>query len=95
MADKTPFTVEVIYAMPDVQRCVTVELRPGATLRSAIERSGILLEFPQIDLQVNRVGVFGELRELDDHVDDGDRIEIYRPLRVDPKEARRRKVARS
>ena len=82
--------VEVMYARPDVQQGVVVELPRGSTLRAAIERSRIGEQFTEIDLTVNKVGVFGQLRSLDDIVQAGDRIEIYRPLRIDPKEARRK-----
>lgn len=85
--------VEVVFARPDVQEIVHVRVPRGATIRATIERSRILDRWAEIDLAVNRVGIFGSLRELGDTVQDGDRIEIYRPLQVDPKEARRRKAA--
>jgi uncharacterized protein len=69
-----------------------VDIPVGATLREAIERSGILREFPQIDLTRHKVGVFGRLRGLDEAVADGDRVEIYRPLPADPKDMRRRRA---
>ena len=61
-------------------------------MQAAIERSGILERCPGLDLSVNRVGVFGRLRRLDDVAADGDRIEIYAPLAVDAKGARRRRA---
>ncbi len=85
--------VEVVYARRDVQEITPVRVPRGATIRAAIERSRILDRWTEIDLAVNRVGIFGSLRELGDTVQDGDRVEIYRPLQVDPKEARRRKAA--
>lgn len=87
--------VEVCYARPDEQRVIRIRLEPGTTLRQAIERSGILREFPEIDLPRCGVGVFGRPRALEDAVSAGDRIEIYRPLLADPKEIRRRRAAES
>ena len=82
--------VEVMYARADVQRGIVVEVPIGSTLRAAIERSRISDEYPEIDLAVNKVGIFGQLRSLEDLVQAGDRIEIYRPLLIDPKDARRK-----
>jgi len=89
----TELTVGVIFARPDAQDIVSVRVPRGATIRAAIERSRIMDTYPEIDLAVNRVGVFGALRDLGDPVQAGDRIEIYRPLLIDPKEARRRNAA--
>lgn len=82
-------TVEVIYARPDVQEPIEVLVPKGATVRAAIERSRIGETYPEIDFAVNKVGIFGELCSLDDTVQADDRVEIYRPLLIDPKEARR------
>ena len=86
--------VEVVYALPDRQVLIGVEVGPGTTLREAIERSGMLGRFPEIDLRRNRVGSFGRLRQLDEPAQPGDRIEIYRPLPADPKEMRRKRAVR-
>ena len=85
----------MVYALPERQVVAAAEVEPGATVREAIEASGILREFPEIDLRRNRVGVFGRLRGLDEAVQPGDRIEIYRPLPADPKEMRRRRATSS
>lgn len=85
-------TVEVAWALPDRQVVVRVTVGEGATLRDAIARSGIRQQFPGIDLAAQRVGVFGKLKALDDPVEAGDRIEIYRPA-VDPKELRRKRAS--
>ncbi|MEW5710048.1 MAG: RnfH family protein [Pseudomonadota bacterium] len=85
-------TVEVIYALPAVQRLKRIAVPPGTTVQQAIERSGILQDFPEIDLTKNKVGVFGKLTRLDAPLKDRDRVEIYRPLIADPKEVRRRRV---
>ena len=86
-------TVEVVYALPDQVDATTVRLAAGATLRDAIEASGILQRHREIDLTVQKVGVFGEAAMLDARLADGDRVEIYRPLATDPKEARRHRAA--
>lgn len=83
--------IEVAYALPHKQTLITLEIEEGATIERAILCSGILNEFPDIDLTQQKVGVFGKLKALSDIVKAGDRIEIYRPLIIDPKEARRAK----
>jgi hypothetical protein len=83
-------TVEVTYALAQEQAVVQLKVEPGVTLRQAIERSGLLERYPGINLAAVRVGVFGKLRELDEPVSAGERIEIYRPLIADPRERRRR-----
>jgi len=87
------FQVEVAYARPDVQVVVSVEVAEGATIREAIERSGLLERFPEIDLEAQRVGVFGKLSKLDASVQARDRVEIYRALIADPKEVRKQRAA--
>jgi hypothetical protein len=94
-ADLRPFGVEVVYATPGAQRLIALTVTPGATVADAIEASGILREFPEIDLRVNRVGVYGQLARLGDVVQAGDRVEIYRPLQADPKEARRQRARKA
>jgi putative ubiquitin-RnfH superfamily antitoxin RatB of RatAB toxin-antitoxin module len=86
--------VEVAYALPETQVVLSTELHAGSTVQSAIEASGILEQFPEIDLARNRVGIFGSVCGLDQQLKPGDRIEIYRPLLHDPKEARRRRAAK-
>lgn len=81
--------VEVVYARPDTQELVPVLVPDGATVREVIEKSLILERFPEIDLKVNTVGIFSQPVALDRPVNAYDRVEIYRPLRVDPREARR------
>lgn len=86
-------TVEVAFALAQQQAVIQIEVEPGATLRQAIERSGILGRYPEIDLHHMRVGSYGRLRGLDDAVNAGERIEIYRPLAADPKESRRQRAS--
>ena len=85
--------VEVAYARPERQLILGVEAEPGVTVEEAIRRSGILAEFPEIDLAKQKVGVFGKAATLKTMLNDGDRVEIYRPLIADPKEARRKRAA--
>ena len=68
----------------------TLTLPIGTRLEAAIRASGLLEEFPEIDLTVNRTGVFGEFAGLDESLQGGERVEIYRALIADPKETRRR-----
>lgn len=89
----TSFIVEVAYAKPDEQLILTVACASEITVQEAIERSGILNKFPEIDLAIHKVGVFGKIATLQARVHPGDRVEIYRPLIADPKEARKRRAA--
>jgi putative ubiquitin-RnfH superfamily antitoxin RatB of RatAB toxin-antitoxin module len=70
-----------------------VEAESPLTVQQAIEDSGVLQRFPEIDLAKNKVGVFGKAAKLDALLQDGDRVEIYRPLIADPKEARKKRAA--
>jgi putative ubiquitin-RnfH superfamily antitoxin RatB of RatAB toxin-antitoxin module len=86
--------VEVAYALPHQQAVLKLDVPQGTQLGQAIERSGILGRFPEIDLTQCRVGIYGKLSSLDAVLRPGDRIEIYRPLQADPKEVRRQRAAR-
>lgn len=87
--------VEVAYAAAGgAQAVIEVGLPAGSTVQDAIRASGILARFPEIDLARQPVGVFGEPAALTRTVRDGERIEIYRPLLADPKEARRQRARR-
>lgn len=86
--------VEVAYAEPERQLILGLALQPGMTVRQAIERSGILAHFPDIDLDACKVGIFAKATTLEAEVQPGDRVEIYRPLIADPKEARKRRTAK-
>lgn len=81
--------IEVAYATLAQQRILELEVDEGCTIAEAIHHSGILTHFPEIDLAKQKVGIFSQSKKLTDKVKAGDRIEIYRPLAVDPKEARR------
>ncbi len=84
--------VEVAYAKSDIQVVLPVDVEPGCTVQAAVERSGILARFPEIDLAKNRFGVFGKAVKADQPLREKDRVEIYRPLIADPKEVRRQRA---
>lgn len=82
--------VGVAYAMPGRQAWLTLDVAEGSTVGEVIAASGILAMFPEIDLATQKVGVFSKLSSLDAVVEEGARIEIYRPITADPKTVRRR-----
>jgi uncharacterized protein len=84
--------IEVAYALPQEQKIISLEVEEGCSIETAIDRSGILLLFPEIDLSKQKVGVFSKVKKISETVHEGDRIEIYRPLLIDPKEARRKRA---
>lgn len=83
--------VWVAYATPAKQVECPLEIQPGVTVRDAIQQSGILATFPEMPFPDIAVGIFSEPVSLDTVLQAGDRVEIYRPLAMDPKEARRRR----
>jgi putative ubiquitin-RnfH superfamily antitoxin RatB of RatAB toxin-antitoxin module len=85
--------VEVAYALPDQQLIIPVQMPPETNAEAAIQASGILAKFPEIDLNVNQIGIFGKLSKLDTPLHNLDRVEIYRPLIADPKEVRKQRAA--
>lgn len=91
MADK--LNIEVVYAQADRQEVVKLTLAVGATVKSAVEASGLLQKYPDIDLSKNKLGVFAKLVKADAVLQDKDRVEIYRPLIADPKEVRKQRAA--
>lgn len=92
MAGAKPINVEVTYVDPERQLMLALTVPAGSDVRDVIERSGIRQRVA-IDFEINRVGIFGRLVSLDHLVEQGDRVEIYRPLTVDPKEVRRKLAA--
>jgi putative ubiquitin-RnfH superfamily antitoxin RatB of RatAB toxin-antitoxin module len=84
--------VEVTYALPEQQVLVALEVEEGTTVGEAIERSGIPARFPEARVAGGNVGIFGRPVALDAAVREGDRVEIYRPLIADPKQARRERA---
>ncbi len=85
--------VEVVYALMDQCKRVPLTVEEGTTVQQAVEQSGLLTEFPEIDLARNKVGVWAKLTKLDAMLRDKDRVEIYRPLIADPKEVRKQRAA--
>ncbi len=88
-------SVELAYALPDVQALLKIDIQTGSTVQQAIEQSGILRQFPQIDITQDKVGIFSKVCKLDRVLSQGDRIEIYRPLLIDPKQRRREKAEKA
>jgi putative ubiquitin-RnfH superfamily antitoxin RatB of RatAB toxin-antitoxin module len=86
-------SVEVIYALKGQQKVARLSVDDGCTVKDAIERSGLLQEFPEIDLARHKVGIWNKLAKLDAVLRDKDRVEIYRPLIADPKEVRKQRAA--
>ncbi|NEX20770.1 RnfH family protein [Thiorhodococcus mannitoliphagus] len=82
--------VGVAYADKFKQTWLKLDVPEGSTIRDAIERSGLLDQFPEVDLNVNKVGIFGKLSKLDTKLADGNRVEIYRPITADPETVERR-----
>ena len=102
MKDVELITVEVAYALPQRQQLTTLQVDPGTTAYEAVQQSGIVQMFPEIDLENAKMGIFGQalgtkgLKPPKEHVlQAGDRVEIYRPLIADPKEVRKRRAEKA
>jgi uncharacterized protein len=102
MADFDLITVEVAYALPHKQKIIALLVEPGTTALEAVKRSKITDHFPDLDITAAKMGIFGQslgtkgLEAADKHIlHAGDRVEIYRPLASDPKEARRKRADKS
>jgi putative ubiquitin-RnfH superfamily antitoxin RatB of RatAB toxin-antitoxin module len=93
MENAETIPVTVVYALADKQVVLALDVVADATLDEVITQSGILEQFPEIDLGKNKVGVFGKLGKLTDTLHAGDRVEIYRPLIADPKQVRKQRAA--
>jgi len=85
--------VEVVYALPEEQVLLSVDVAEGSKVKDVILASNIIEQFPEIDMDKVDVGMFGKLTKMDQAVRERDRIEIYRPLIADPKEVRKRRAA--
>lgn len=90
--DSSLITVEVAYALPNNQLIIPLQVAPETSAENAIITSGILQKFPEIDLSVNKIGLFGKLTRLETPLRHLDRVEIYRPLIADPKEVRKQRA---
>lgn len=87
------WSIEVVYATPDHQDVVEISAQPPLTIKQAVDASGLLEKYPEIELSDDLVGVFGYRQNLSYSLSDGDRVEIYRPLTMSPTEARRLRAA--
>ncbi len=94
MADDAFIDIEVAYAQPDCQVIVPLRVSSGISAGEAVRCSGLLERFPELDSRTLSIGVFGNSVSPCAPLAQGDRVEIYRPLQVDPKEARRLRAAR-
>jgi len=86
------FEIEVAYATPDEQVILKIMAENGITVRDAVEQSRIADRFPSIDLDKDKMGVFGKIAKQDTELYPGDRVEIYRPLIADPKAVRKKRA---
>ncbi|MDG1097482.1 MAG: RnfH family protein [Methylophilaceae bacterium] len=93
MPNSNLITVEVAYALPHQQLIIPVQVAPETIAEEAVKASGITAKFPEIDLSINQIGIFGKLTRLDTPLRHLDRVEIYRPLIADPKEVRKQRAA--
>lgn len=87
--------IEIVYALPDRQILKAMQVADGTTVREAALQSGLEAEFPELDVQTVKLGIFGKLVKDDTVLREKDRVEMYRPLLIDPKEARRKRVQSS
>jgi putative ubiquitin-RnfH superfamily antitoxin RatB of RatAB toxin-antitoxin module len=85
--------IEVAYAKAERQKLIRLKLAAGSTIQQAIEASGLLQRYPEIELAKAKVGIYGKLSRLDTQLRERDRVEIYRPLIADPKEVRKQRAA--
>ena len=92
MAENDKILVEVAYAKEDEQVIIPLNVDAGTTLEQAIQLSGILEHYPEIDLAQNKTGIFGKIAKADTELREKDRVEIYRKLIADPKESRRKRA---
>lgn len=86
--------VEVAYAAPEQQMIIPLDAEIDATIEQVIRQSGIVDKFPEIDIDHCKVGVFSVQKKMSDTLRDGDRVEIYRELIIDPKQARKNRLAK-
>lgn len=101
MTDKT-IAVEVVYALPHEQRLIRMLVKPGTTAQETLVRSGIPEEYPEVKPETAKLGIFGQalgtkgLAPADRYeLQPGDRVEVYRPLIADPKEARKQRAEKA
>jgi putative ubiquitin-RnfH superfamily antitoxin RatB of RatAB toxin-antitoxin module len=93
MAASDTIDVEVVYALAERQVLLAITIPAGATAGEAVDQSGIEKQFPEQDFSNCKLGIWGRLADRDQLLQEGDRVEIYRPLMIDPREARRQLAA--
>lgn len=96
-SDAEMIEVEVAYALPDRQKIYALMVEQGTTALDAAKRSSVIDDFDNVDLDTSKMGIFGQTIRMPDQYElqNGDRVEIYRPLIVDPKEVRRKRAAKA
>lgn len=87
--------IELVYALPEEQTLMALHVDIDSTVEQAITESGILVQYPVIDLAINKVGIWNKVAKLNQKLEEGDRIEIYRPMIADPKEVRKRRAEKA
>jgi putative ubiquitin-RnfH superfamily antitoxin RatB of RatAB toxin-antitoxin module len=93
MAGQKKIEVEVVFALAERQELVALAIAAGATVAEAIDQSGIAKRFPEQDLSACTPGIWGRVADSNQVLQGGDRVEIYRPLNIDPRETRRQLAA--
>ncbi|WP_299490477.1 RnfH family protein [uncultured Shewanella sp.] len=93
--EQVAFNVEVIYALPHLQKRLQVKVLPGTSCIEVVRKSGINAFFPELDLDTVKLGIFSRLVKNNEIIQQGQRIEIYRPLIADPKDVRRRRAEKA
>lgn len=94
MDKRNMLNIEIAYLTAQQQLVVSLQVTESCTVEEAIQQSGILVQFPEIDLSQNKVGIFSKIVSLNTALQSGDRIEIYQPLLIDPKQARKQRAKR-
>jgi len=84
--------VEVAYALPERQTLLRLNVPVGTTAEQAVQRSGLLARYPDLDLSANKLGIFAKVVPPQRELREGDRVEIYRPLIADPKAVRQKRA---
>ena len=95
MSGSDLLAIEVAYALPDQQSLLRLDVPAGTTVEEAVQRSGLLEQYPDINLSSAAMGIFGKQVPAATEVKSGDRVEVYRPLIADPKAARRKRAAKA
>ena len=91
-AEGPPIRVSVAYVGPEEEFFRAIDVPADSSVGEAVRRSGVLEACPEIDLDSHKLGIFGKLAKAEQRLAEGDRVEIYRPLIADPKEARKRRA---